>query len=114
MPLTDTMGMRLVVELLFHSLNAVPHIKGKSHIQFDSMREPRATFTLAWESSPIRIQEGLTITLDTARVTITSCPFQQKWFKRMMRGAESRMGYTTQQQQPLGTNVIVKLLDLIR
>ncbi len=24
------------------------------------------------------------------------------------------MGYTTQQQQPLGTNVTVKLLDLIR
>jgi hypothetical protein len=32
----------------------------------------------------------------------------------MMRGAESRMGYTTQQQQPLGTNIIVKFLDLIR
>ncbi len=52
--------------------------------------------------------------MNTARVTITSCPSQQKWFKRMMRGAESRMGYTTQRQQPLGTNVIVKLLDLIR
>jgi hypothetical protein len=31
-----------------------------------------------------------------------------------MRGAESRMGYTTQQQQPLGTSVIVKLLELIK
>ncbi len=52
--------------------------------------------------------------MNTARVTITSCPSQQKWFERMMRGAESRMGYTTQQQQPLGTNVTVKLLKLIR
>jgi hypothetical protein len=114
MPLIDTVGMGLAVELLFHSLNAVPRIKGKSHIQFDSMRQPRATFTLAWESSPIGIQEGSTFTLNMARVTITSCPTQQKWFERMMRGAKSRMGYTTQQQQPLGTNLIVKLLDLIR
>ena len=96
MPLTDTVGMGLVVELLFHLLNTMPHIKGESHIQFDSMRCPRATFTLAWESTPIGIQEGSTFTLNTARVTITSCPSQQKWFERMMRGAESRMGYPTQ------------------
>jgi len=31
-----------------------------------------------------------------------------------MRGAESRMGYTTQRQQPLVTNMIVKLLELIK
>ena len=62
MPLTDPVGMGLAVELLFHSLNAMPRIKGESHIQFDSMRQPRATFTSAWESSPIGIQEGLTFT----------------------------------------------------
>ena len=54
MPLTDPVGMGLVVELLFHSLTAKPCIKGESHIQFDSMRRPRATFTSAWESSPAR------------------------------------------------------------
>jgi len=32
----------------------------------------------------------------------------------MMRGAKSRMGYTTQRQQPLGTSIIVKLLELVR
>ncbi len=112
--MVDTVGMGLAVELLFHSLNAVPRIRGESHIQFDSMRQPRATFTSAWESSPIGIQEGSTFTLNTARVMISSCPFQQKWLERMIRRAESRMGYTTQRQQPLGTNVIVKLLDLIR
>jgi hypothetical protein len=96
MPLADTVGMGLAVKLLFHSLNAVPHIKGESHIQFDYMRQPRATFTSAWESSPMGIQEGSTFTSNTARVTITSCPSQQRGFERMMRGAESRMGYTTQ------------------
>jgi hypothetical protein len=72
--MVDTVGMGLAVELLFHSLNAVPHIRGGSQIQFDSMRRPRATFTSAWESSPISIQEGSTFTLNMARVTITSCP----------------------------------------
>jgi hypothetical protein len=114
MPLTDPVGMGLAVDLLFHSLNAMPRIKGESHIQFDSMRQPRATFTSAWESSPIGIQEGSTFTLNTARVTLTSCPSQQKWFERMMRGAESRMGYTTQRQQPLATNVLVMLLELLK
>ena len=114
MPLTDPVGMGLAVELSFHSLTAKLRIKGESHIQFDSMRRPRATFTSAWESSPIGIQEGSTFTLNTARVTVTSCPSQQGWFDRMMRGAESRMGYTTQRQQPLGTSVIVKLLELIK
>ena len=45
---------------------------------------------------------------------ITSCPTQQKWFGLMMRGAESRMGYTSQHQQPLGIGVISKLLKIIK
>jgi hypothetical protein len=32
----------------------------------------------------------------------------------MMRGTESRMGYTLNRQQPLGTGVIIKLLAMIR
>ncbi len=58
MAMMDTVGMDVAVELLFQSLNAVPCIKGESHIQFDSMRRPRTTFTPAWESSPLGIQES--------------------------------------------------------
>ena len=114
MPIADTVGMGLAVELLFHSLTAVPRIKGQSHIQFDSMRRPRATFSSAWESSPMGIRENSTFSTSAAKVTITSCPTQQKWFGLMMRGAESRMGYTSQRQQPLGIGIISKLLDLIK
>ncbi len=32
----------------------------------------------------------------------------------MMRGTESRMGYTSQRQQPLGVGVVNKLLTLIK
>jgi hypothetical protein len=113
MPMSDGLGMGLAVELLFHSLMAVPCIKGKSHIQFKSMCRPRATFTSAWESSLAGTREGSTFSSSMAKFTITSCPSQQKWFGLMMRGTESSMGYTSNRQQPLGTGVIIKLLALI-
>jgi hypothetical protein len=37
MPMTDSVGMGLAVELLFHLLTAVPRIRGELHIQFGSM-----------------------------------------------------------------------------
>jgi hypothetical protein len=114
MPISDGVGMGLAIELLFHSLTAVPHIKGESHIQFNSMRRPRATFTSAWESSPMGTKEGSSFSSSMTKITITSCPSQQKWFGLMMRGTESRMGYTSSRQQPLGTGIVSKLLTLIR
>jgi hypothetical protein len=41
MAMVDMVGMGLAVKLLFHSLNAVPCIKGESQIQFYSMRRPK-------------------------------------------------------------------------
>jgi hypothetical protein len=114
MPMSDSVGMELAVELLFHLIIAVPRIKGESHIQFNSVRRPRATFTLAWELLPAGIKEGSTFSSNMAKVTITLCPTQQKWFGLMMRGTESRMGYTSHRQQPLGIGVVVKLLTLIK
>jgi hypothetical protein len=114
MPLTDNVGMGLAVELLFHSLTAVPRLKGESHIQFESMRRPRATYTALWESSPAGTTEGSTFSSNMARISITLCPSQQKWFRLVMRGIKSRMGYTSNCQQPLGTGVITRLLAMIQ
>jgi hypothetical protein len=49
-----------------------------------------------------------------AKVTLTSCPTQQKWFGLMIRGTESRMGYTSQRQKPLGVGIVNKLLNVIK
>jgi hypothetical protein len=78
MAMADMVGMGLAVKLLFHSLNTVLCIKGEPHIHFDSMRRPPTTYTSAWESSPMGIHEGLTYSSNSTRVTITSCPTQQK------------------------------------
>jgi hypothetical protein len=49
-----------------------------------------------------------------AKITIISCPTQQKWLNLMMRGAESRMCWTSKRHQPLGVGVIGRLLNLIK
>jgi hypothetical protein len=62
------------------------------------MRKPRSMFWSAWESSPIGIKKGSAFLLSMAKITVTLCPTQQKWFNLMMRGAESKMGWTSQWQ----------------
>jgi hypothetical protein len=113
MPLADNLGMGMVVDMLYRSLSAKPWFKGESFIQFDSMQLPRATFTTAWESLPSGIEEGTTFAMGTMRVSVTTCPTQQKWFGLFLRGAESRMGYMSQQNQPLGVGVVAKMLEMV-
>jgi hypothetical protein len=77
------------------------------------MQRHRATFTAAWESLPSGIEEGTTFAMGAMRVTVTTCPTQQKWFGLFLRGAESRMGYTSQQNQPLRVGVVAKMLEMV-
>jgi hypothetical protein len=108
MPLEDEVGMGIATDLLLHK----PRLKGSNFIQFDSMRRPRATFSLTQESSPVGIAEGSTFIMGTARVTVLSCPTQQAWFGLFMQGAETRMGWVSQQNKPFGKEVISALLEL--
>jgi hypothetical protein len=114
MPLSDPVGMGMAVDMLFNFLTAQPWLKDKSHIQFDSIGRPRGTFTSVWDSSPGRIQEGSTFISVGMKVTVTMCPTQQRWFGLFLQGAENRMGYVAQCNQPLGTGVINKLLAAIK
>ena len=114
MPMRDNVGMGLAVELLQHSVTARPRLRGENFIQFDSMRRPRGTYTSAWESSPLGISEGSTFSSGAAKVTVSSCPTQQRWFGMFMRGAESRMGFVAQRNLPFGPGVIGKLLEAVK
>jgi hypothetical protein len=69
MPMADELGMGKAVEMLFNSLTAKPCIKGQTHVQFDSVRQARATYTLLWESSPTGIREGSTFVSGALKVT---------------------------------------------
>ncbi len=85
MPMADELGMGKAVEMLFNSLTAKPCIKGQTHVQFDSVRRARATYTLLWESSPTGIREGSTFLSGALKVTVTSFQTQQKWFDMFLR-----------------------------
>ncbi len=109
MPLADNAGMGIAVDMLYNSLSAKPRITGEKFIQFDLMRRARATHTSAWESLPAGIEEGSMFTSGGARITVTLCPTQQKWFGLFLRGAENWMGYTSRRNQPLGVGVVAKM-----
>jgi hypothetical protein len=76
MPMTDDLGMGKAVEMLYNSQTAKPRIQGQTHIQFDLVRQARATYTLLWESLPTGIREGSTFLMGSMKVTVTSCQTQ--------------------------------------
>ncbi len=88
MPKSDQVGMGIAVNMLFELLRAKPHMKGQTVIQFDLMHQPRATFTAVGESSQAGIKKGSTYALGSMKVTVTTCPMQQKWFNLFLRGAK--------------------------
>jgi hypothetical protein len=95
----DPVGMSLAVEMLYHSVIG----KGRNapHIQFDTMRKSRSTFTRSWDSSPLGVIEGSTFTKGLTRARTTSCPTQSNWFSYFLIGSEDRMGYDTKRQEAL-------------
>jgi hypothetical protein len=112
--MTDDLGMGKATEILYNSLTAKPRIQGQTHIQFDSVRRARATYTLLWESLPTGIREGSTFSTGSMKVTVTSCQTQQKWFDMFLRGMETCMGYMSQRNQPLCEGVMQKLLTAVK
>ncbi len=60
------------------------------------------------------IGEGSTFAMGAMKVMVTLCPTQQGWFGLFLRGAENRMGYVYQCNQPLCQGVMRKLLDTVK
>jgi hypothetical protein len=78
MPIADQMGIGMAIDLLLNSLTAKPRMKGQAFIQFDLMQPPRATFTSVQKLSSAGIEKGSTFALGSMKVTVTTCPTQQK------------------------------------
>ena len=114
MPLRDTTGMGVAVDMIVYSLTAKPKLAGQRFIQYATARKLRSTNTCLWESSPLGIDEGSSFSQGFGKATLTSCPTQQKWFGLFSLGMESRMGYTTEANKALRIDAVVKLLELVR
>ena len=114
MPLSDTVGMGVAVDMIARSLTSSSRIKGQAYVQFGTVRKARATFSTGWESSPQGILEGASFGSSAGRgFTLTLCPTQQKWFNTFTIGIETRMGYATKANKALHIDIILRILELV-
>lgn len=114
MPLHDTIGMGVAVEMITYSLTAKPRIRNQRYVQYATVRKVRSTYTCGWESSPRGLEEGSSFSQGFNKATLTSCPTQQKWFTLFSLGMEARMGYTTEANRALRIQTIVRMLELVK
>ena len=114
MPLGNTTGMGVAIDMLVYSLTAVPKISGQRFIQYSTTRKLRSTYTCMWESSPRGIAEGSSFSQGFGKATLTTCPTQQKWFGLFSLGMEACMGYTSEANKALRISAVVRVLELAK
>jgi len=111
-PLDDKVGMSLAVDELHYSITGRGRIN--DHVQFDTIRKLRSSYTKMWESSPRGVLEGASFAKGTGRVRPTECPAQSDWFRDFSSGCEYRMGYETMADHGVPIMAIVDVLIYIR
>lgn len=111
-PLEDRVGMSLAIDELHYSITGVGRIN--DHVQFDTIRKLRGTFSKMWESPPRGVLEGASFAKGTGRVRPTDCPAQSEFFREFSSGCEYRMGYETMADHGVSIRAIVHVLDFIR
>lgn len=106
MPLSDTVGMGLAIEILLRSIMGKGRAPGRSSIQYSTMRQYRGTYTTSWESSPQGVTECTTFAHGLLKAMVTTCTLQQKWFGMFLKGAESRMGHVSMANRALPIGIL--------
>ena len=114
MPVRDTIGMGLAVEMVDLSLVAKGRINKEGFIQYDTMRKPRASYSKCWESSPVGVVEGSSFGKGVNKSIMTACPSQSATFSLFCIGSETRMGVQSEADKPLHIKTVVTLLNMIK
>lgn len=112
MPMGDTIGMGVAVDMLLKSLHARGRIE--SWVQYDSVRTLRSAATKNYDSSPLGVGEGASFARGMARVRPTSCPTQSEWMLDFLRGMENRMGYDSTADHAVSMEAIDLALEYIK
>ena len=89
-PVMDMQGMGLAVELLLRSIMTTG--KYETHVQFDTARKLRSSYSRMWGASPEGVAEGATFSKRTGTVQLTSFPSQSDWYAQFIKGMEWRVG----------------------
>ena len=112
MPLSDTIGMGVMVDMLHKSVTAEGRIR--PHVQFDTIRKERSTISKVYASSPKGIGEVSSFAKGAGRVRPTSCPTQSEWLQDALRGCEYRMGFESCADHGVSIEAIVQMLEYIK
>lgn len=114
MPIEDTFGMSLAVEMVNRSLVAKGRINKGGFIQWESLRKMRSSATRVYEASIYGVNEMNSFSKGTGRIKLTTCPTQSDGFTLFTIGAEKRMGHESEADRPLHINAVLRLLELIK
>jgi hypothetical protein len=98
-PESDPVGMGLMCTILTKSV--VARGRNEPHVQAETLRKLRSTYTKNWESSPAGVMERASFGKGVGRVRATECPTQSEAFLDGWRSLESRMGLCPKQITPL-------------
>ena len=110
MPVADTIGMGVAVEMLHHSINRSGRVNKQSFISFATMRKGRSIYSTTYKSSPEGVEDSNAFVSGFSNLSLTKCATQSEWFKLFSKGAERRMGAESNANQPLTIAAIGELL----
>jgi hypothetical protein len=113
LPLHDHCGYKVAVLMLAKSLE--PGCHSESHMQWDTIRKLRATF-----SNQIRaaaVSNSMTLTLSDNKGTGYECltvdPCGSLWFSRFMTGCKNRMGQDCHPNRAISSALMVHLFRAV-
>jgi hypothetical protein len=109
--LDDNVGMGLMVDILIKSVIATG--RNEAHVQAETLRQLRGTYTKNWDSSPVGVAESASFGRGTGRVRPTACPTQSEFFADAWRGLESRMGSKSKANHGTTVEVLKTVCDNI-
>lgn len=114
MPISDTLGMGLAMEMVYRScVSRTGRINKDGFLQWDTLRKMRGTSTKVRESSAIGVQEMSSFSAGINKVRLTKCPTQSEAFSLFTSGIERRMGVESKADKALHVSVILRLLENI-
>jgi hypothetical protein len=112
LPSRDVVGMGVAVDMILYSLEAEG--RNAKHVQYDTLRQVRATATKNYDSSPQGVLEQTCFSQGAGRVRLTECETQSEFFSDFSKGCEYRMGSDSKANLPLSIRVICELLKRIK
>ena len=109
-PSDDVQGFAVAFSMLVQSTRPGRH--AKSHLQFETIRKQRSTFSNLYGASCESAESGQIVAMGEATKSfITNCPTNSLWFTRWQLGCRTRMGHILKQNQAVSIAVALAMIE---